>query len=265
VDWFGKATVLALSGKVLAACGAGGVTPDVGTLPPDAGRDGGDGSLDGGHRDGDARLDGGDGSPDAGDGGSGEGFAFAEGSGAHPVYDEWPVRTVDRQQIEEILSSWRLTIDGLVERPTTLTFGELIALPRLDLTMDFHCVEGWSVLDVPWNSVHLSTLLEQVGGALPEATHVNFHTRGGTYNESLPLEVALEPHSMLGYGVGGSTLPLDHGFPLRVHVPRLLAYKSAKYVERVELSTRPLLGYWVRAGYPYDGEVPESRLREGRY
>ncbi len=121
------------------------------------------------------------------------------------------------------------------------------------------------MLDIPWNGVHVSTLLDAVGGALPGATYVNFHTVGGQYNESLPIEVALEPHSMLAYGVGGNTLPLEHGFPLRVHVPRLLAYKSAKYVERVELSDEPLIGFWVRAGYPYDAEVPATRLREGHY
>ena len=197
--------------------------------------------------------------------GPADGFVFRPGPGQGAPFDSWPVRTVDRQDLERILADWRLTIDGMVAQPVTLTFAELVDLPRLDLVMDFHCVEGWSVHDVPWNAVHLSTLLELAGGARPGATHASFHTIGGAYNESLPLEAALEPRSMLAYGVGGSTLPLAHGFPLRVHVPRLLAYKSAKYVERIELTDRPLIGYWVRAGYPYDAPVPAARLREGRY
>ncbi len=63
----------------------------------------------------------------------------------------------------------------------------------------------------------------------------------------------------------GHTLPLKHGFPLRIVIPRLLAYKNAKYVERIELTDKPLSGFWVAAGYSYDGEVPEGRLRPGRY
>lgn len=264
VDWLGKATMLALGGKVLAACAGSPGGPDGGILPLDDG--GSDASTDGG-RDG-GRDGGGDSGRDGGRDGGGDGGDFGFGPGSEDgnvIYDRWPVRTVDRQDIESILGSWRLTVDGMVDHSVTLSFGELVALPRLDLVMDFHCVEGWSVYDVPYNSVHLSTLLGLAGGARPEATHVTFHTLGGTYNESLPIDVALEPHSMLAYGVGGATLPLSHGFPLRVAVPRLLAYKSAKYVERIELTDRPIQGYWVRAGYPYDAPVPESRLREGRY
>lgn len=120
------------------------------------------------------------------------------------------------------------------------------------------------MLDVPWNGVHLSSLLGLVG-ARPAATHVTFHTVGGQYNESLPLDVALEPRTLLAYGAGGNTLPLEHGFPLRAVIPRLLGYKNAKYVHRIELTDRPVEGFWVQAGYPYDGLVPASRLRPGKY
>ena len=75
----------------------------------------------------------------------------------------------------------------------------------------------------------------------------------------------MEPRTILAYGVAGSTLPLDHGFPLRVVVPRLLGYKNAKYVERLELADKPLIGYWVAAGYDLAGLVPQNRLRSGHY
>jgi DMSO/TMAO reductase YedYZ molybdopterin-dependent catalytic subunit len=75
----------------------------------------------------------------------------------------------------------------------------------------------------------------------------------------------MEKNTMLAYGVAGSTLPLDHGFPLRAVVPRLYGYKNAKYVERLELSDKPLIGYWVAAGYDLDGSVPKDRLRKDRY
>jgi DMSO/TMAO reductase YedYZ molybdopterin-dependent catalytic subunit len=75
----------------------------------------------------------------------------------------------------------------------------------------------------------------------------------------------MESGTMLAYGVAGSTLPLDHGFPLRVVVPRLLGYKNAKYAERLELADKPLIGYWVAAGYDLSGLVPQTRLRSGHY
>jgi DMSO/TMAO reductase YedYZ molybdopterin-dependent catalytic subunit len=261
MDWLGKATVLGLSGNWWMGCG--------GSQSSDFLSDAelmGDAATNGLHSDASPRQDAGHPAeigPPATDGGP---WSFQPGPRSHPVYAEWGERTVDRQDLMEILSSWRLSVGGLVvgdERE--LSFEHLMELTRLRLTMDFHCVEGWSVYDVPWTGVHLSTLLELVGGAQPEATHVTFHTIGGRYNESLPLSVALEPHTLLAYGVADSTLPLPHGFPLRLVVPRLLAYKSAKYVERIELTDRPVEGYWVQAGYSYEGLVPEGRLRPGRF
>jgi DMSO/TMAO reductase YedYZ molybdopterin-dependent catalytic subunit len=120
------------------------------------------------------------------------------------------------------------------------------------------------VFDIPWNGVHLGELFD-LAGVQDSATHVNFFTLGGKYNESLPLDVALERNTILAYGVNGSSLPLRHGFPARIVIPRLFGYKSAKYVERIELSDSPIDGFWVERGYPYDGEVPAERLREGKY
>lgn len=152
----------------------------------------------------------------------------------------------------------------MVQSPRVLSFRDLLCLARQDQTTDFHCVEGWSVLDIPWNGIHLSTLFT-LAGPLSTATHVTFHTIGGKYNESLPIDVALEPRTLLAYGVAGSTLPLVRGFPARLVVPRLLGYKSAKYVERIELTDQPIEGFWVAAGYGYDGDVPPERLRPGKY
>jgi DMSO/TMAO reductase YedYZ molybdopterin-dependent catalytic subunit len=193
-----------------------------------------------------------------------KGFSFQPGTGRGGVFAEWPVRTVDTQDLLPILARWRLEIGGLVEEPRSYTFSEIMSLPRLDQVKDFHCVEGWSVYDVPWNGITLSDILRR-SRPTKKATHVNIRTLGGRYNDSLPLSVAMEPRTMLAYGVAGSTLPLDHGFPLRVVVPRLLGYKNAKYVERLELADKPLIGYWVAAGYDLAGLVPQTRLRSGRY
>ena len=145
-----------------------------------------------------------------------------------------------------------------------LSFAELVSLPRQDQITDFHCVEGWSVHDVPWNGIHLSEIVSRVRPH-STATHITFHTIGGRYNESLPLTVALEERTLLAYGIAGATIPLKHGFPLRIVIPRLLGYKNAKYVHRLEFTDEPIEGFWVAAGYPYDGEVPPQRLRDGKY
>jgi DMSO/TMAO reductase YedYZ molybdopterin-dependent catalytic subunit len=88
---------------------------------------------------------------------------------------------------------------------------------------------------------------------------------GGEYSESLPISVAREPRTLLGYGVGGSTLPLAHGFPVRLVVPRLYGYKNAKYLSRIEVTDHAITGYWEQYGYSYAGEVPASLLRTGKY
>ena len=191
-------------------------------------------------------------------------FDFTPSDADTELWDEFVVFTADPQDLDALLADWVLTIDGMVDRPMSFTFQELVAMARLDQVMDFHCVTGWSVQDVTWNGVHMQTLLDAVG-VRSTATHITFHTVNSIYNESLPLEVALEPHTMLAYGVCGATLPLDHGFPLRLVIPRLLGYKNAKYVQRLELTDAPIQAYWEQRGYGYDAEVPPARLREGRY
>ena len=253
LQWLGNGAVLSLGAATLAACGADarntpdmGVHPDGGTtdMPPI-----GDGAAD---------------MPPVGDAPAAGAFPFSPGDQKHKAYASWNIRTVDPQDLQKILSSWILTVDGQVTTKRTYTFAQLTALSRTDQTMDFHCVEGWSVLDVPWNGVHLSEIFKQVQ-PLNSATHVAFHTIGGQYNESLPIKIAKEQRTILGYGVGGKTLPLAHGFPLRVVIPRLLGYKNAKYVTRIELTSKPLYGFWVKGGYSYAGEVPPARLRAGKY
>jgi DMSO/TMAO reductase YedYZ molybdopterin-dependent catalytic subunit len=248
MEWAGATTVLSLS-AFLARCESesGSADPDAATADPD-----------------------GSPAPDAAPGPDGNcpspagGLAFSPGPATGGVLDGWGERTVDPQTLESILASWTLRVDGRVVTPRTFTFADLLCLPRQDQVTDFHCVEGWSILDVPWNGVRLATLLDTVGVATG-ATHVVLYTLGGTYNESLPLDVAREERTLIGLGIAGNTLPLKHGFPLRIVIPRLLGYKNAKYVERITLADAPLEGFWVEAGYPYAGEVPPSRLRPGKY
>jgi DMSO/TMAO reductase YedYZ molybdopterin-dependent catalytic subunit len=239
LEWLGSGVVLGLASPLLKACGAAG---EVRTEQPDPRLETTAPTVDG----------------------TPVGFAFEPGAGDQGIAAGWPERTVDAQDLQSILASWRLRVDGLVEAPGVWSFGELLELPRQDQLTDFHCVEGWTIFDVPWNGLHLSQLARLVQPR-PEATHVTLHTVGGRYNESLPLDVALEPRTLLGYGVEGHTLPFKTGFPLRVVVPRLYGYKNPKYVDRIEFTDRAIEGFWVARGYPYAGEVPPARLRQDRY
>ncbi len=191
-------------------------------------------------------------------------FAFAPSPVEGSLYDNWFGNTVDQQDLVQLLASWQLAVGGLVEQALTLSFAELLQLPRQDQVTDFHCVEGWSVLDVPWNGIHIDRLMELVRPT-SAATHVTFHCFGDVYAESLPLSVSREPRTLLAYGIGGRTLPLTHGFPLRLVVPRLLGYKSAKWVKQIEFTNASEAGYWEQRGYSTEALVPESRLRDGKY
>lgn len=237
--WLGGSAVLALGGDVLAAC-VGENRAQPGARDASTGEAG-------------PRTE----APPAA-------FPFQPSPNDGDIYVHWYENTVDPQNLTAILAGWRLAVDGMVKNPLTLGFADLIGLERQDQITDFHCVEGWSVEDVPWNGIALARLLDL---AAPEASasHLTFHSIGGQYAESLPIGLAREPRTLLGYGVGGSTLPLEHGFPLRLVVPRLLGYKNAKYLERIEVTDHAVTGYWESYGYSYEGEVPADRLRPGKY
>jgi DMSO/TMAO reductase YedYZ molybdopterin-dependent catalytic subunit len=268
LEWLGGAGALSLA-AVAVGCDADPSRPG-GADAPRGGLDAGGGGGDGQGGQDAAAMDPGPPAdtsapqPDAGP----SGIAFAATPDAATTIVPWGENTVDPQDEMDLIANWSLQIDGLVEQPLTFTFAELLALPRQDQVTDFHCVEGWSVYDVPWNGVHMATLFDRVK-PLSGATHVTFHcatgTNGATYDESLPLDICREPKTLLAYGADDRSLPLRHGFPLRVVIPRLLGYKGAKTVTRVELTDQPSDGFWVVRGYPYDAPVPPERLREGKY
>ena len=189
---------------------------------------------------------------------------FLPGGKSQPVFQNWAENTVDPQDVAKIVASWTLTIDGLAAKPRTFTFCELRDLGLVREVMDFHCVEGWDVLDVPWDGLPLGKLIDLVEPQA-DAKYLKITAIDGKYTESLSLDIAREPHSLLGLGVGGDTLPLAHGFPCRIVVPRLMGYKNAKYVQHIELVAADTKGFWEGFGYPSDAPVQASRLREGKY
>jgi len=274
LEWLGSATVLSLSSPLLLRCASGG--GDGGGGPDVAFGDasGSDSRADASGGDGAAfdAAEGREGVPDAGAGPTSDlasacdpGASLEPGwTGAHPVFDKWGERTVDPQDLADLLNAWELRIDGMVASPRTFRLCDLIELGLQTQVTDFHCVEGWSIYDVPWSGLSLGRLLDRVQPAAG-ASYLKIHCQGGTYTESLPVSVAREPRTLLGVGIGGNTLPLKHGFPARVVVPRLFGYKNPKYVTRIELTDTEHVGFWPKFGYTVSGEVQPERLREGKY
>ena len=160
--------------------------------------------------------------------------------------EKWPV--LDLGIVPRIdLGRWRLEVDGAVENPLTLTWREFLALPQVEDVSDFHCVTGWSRMDLRFEGVRLETVLA-LARPRPEASHVMFHAYD-SYKTNVPLEEALKDDVLLVRSVDGAPLPAEHGGPCRVVTPELYAWKGAKWIQRIEVMTRNESGFWERNGY----------------
>jgi len=155
------------------------------------------------------------------------------------------------------LHDWTFSIRGQVDQPRGWSWAELQALPREDVTVDIHCVTKWSKLDTDWAGVSLDTLLEGVETA---AQHVLVYCDGG-YTTNLPLEDVTGGRAWLAYGYDGDPLDPEHGGPVRLLVPHLYFWKSAKWVRGIELRPDDEPGFWEGYGYHNYGDP----WREQRY
>jgi DMSO/TMAO reductase YedYZ molybdopterin-dependent catalytic subunit len=158
-------------------------------------------------------------------------------------------------------SAYTLQVNGLVERPFTLSYTQLAAMPATTVKRDFQCVTGWRVPDVHWTGVRLSELLDRAG-VKPEATALRFVSFDGEYSESLTLAQARRPDVMVAYELEGNPLSSDHGGPARLYVAPMYGYKSCKWLETIELTARVEPGYWEQNGYDVDGWVGHSNGRD---
>jgi DMSO/TMAO reductase YedYZ molybdopterin-dependent catalytic subunit len=166
---------------------------------------------------------------------------------------EFLIRSVeDTQHVD--LKKWRLKIEGLVEKSIALSFDEIQALPKKIQVRNFICVEGWGLDNQKWEGVHLKEILSKVKIS-PKAKFVTFYATGGKFSDSLSIQEALEPDTMLAYGLNGKNLPPENGFPLRLVIPRMYAYKGVKWVEQIVFTEKQEIGYWEKFGYPVDGSV----------
>jgi DMSO/TMAO reductase YedYZ molybdopterin-dependent catalytic subunit len=159
---------------------------------------------------------------------------------------QWPVLDLgDHPDVAR--ERWRLAVDGAVEAPLSLSFEDLLALPQENLEADFHCVTGWSVLDLLWRGPRVETVLALARPRL-DATHLTAHAPDG-YSANLPLEEALKDDVLLAHELEGKPLSRERGGPVRVVTPQLWAWKGAKWVNRLELMPYDRRGYWEIRGY----------------
>ena len=162
--------------------------------------------------------------------------------------------------VANAFADWRLAVDGLIERPLSLSLAQLKALPQRTQITRHDCVEGWSAIG-QWTGVPLGNLL-RAAGLKPEAKFIVFHCAdilsGAKYYESIDLIDALHPQTIVAHALNGEPLPVKNGAPLRMRIERQLGYKQAKYVERIEAvaSLKDIAGgkggYWEdRSGYQW--------------
>jgi DMSO/TMAO reductase YedYZ molybdopterin-dependent catalytic subunit len=142
---------------------------------------------------------------------------------------------------------WTLTLDGLVQNPTTLSWKQFNELPQVEDVSDFHCVTTWSKFDCRWGGVAFTTLFE-LAQPRPEARFVYFTSYDG-YSTNVPLEACLDDDVLIATRFDGAPLPREHGGLARVIIPKLYAWKGAKFVKTITFLEKDKLGFWEVRGY----------------
>jgi len=165
---------------------------------------------------------------------------------------KWPV--LDASGPPEIdLAKWEFEVKGLVTTPAKWTWKEFQSLPRVRVKSDFHCVTRWSRLDNEWEGVAAREILKRAA-VHPEARYVLVHAYDYAWTTNLPLKDFAEEDVLFADTHDGRPLTVEHGGPLRLVVPRLYAWKSAKWVRAIELLSEDQAGYWEELGYHMRGD-----------
>ncbi|MSQ14105.1 MAG: sulfite oxidase-like oxidoreductase [Dehalococcoidia bacterium] len=171
--------------------------------------------------------------------------------GGQFVTDKFPVLTYGPTPKVD-LATFRLRLFGLVEKECELTWQQLLALPKTVMTADFHCVTQWSRLENTWEGVRTEDVVKLIK-LRPEVSYVMVHCYGG-YSTNISLEDFLEENVLFAHRHDGKELPADHGGPLRLVIPQLYGWKSAKWVSGVEFIKDDRPGFWEERGYHMRGD-----------
>jgi DMSO/TMAO reductase YedYZ molybdopterin-dependent catalytic subunit len=170
--------------------------------------------------------------------------------GQHLVRD-WPVLDLGVQP-DIAREAWRLRISGVVENPLVWDWAGFAALPQSRFTSDIHCVTTWSRYDNRWDGVATRDILE-TARPMPEARFVVLHSADG-YTTNLPLEDFAAEDALLAHSWDGAPLSRQHGGPVRLVVPHLYFWKSAKWLRGIDFLTDDGPGYWEVRGYHDRGD-----------
>jgi DMSO/TMAO reductase YedYZ molybdopterin-dependent catalytic subunit len=162
-----------------------------------------------------------------------------------PVLHQGPVPRFDPR-------TWDFRITGLVESPVRLTWDEFTRLPMQQVTADMHCVTRWSRFDVKWEGVPFSEVMK-LASTKSAAKYVMVHAENG-YTANVPLEDLSRPTTLFVLKHNGEPLTADHGYPVRLVVPHLYAWKSVKWVRGIEFLEQDEPGFWEQNGYHIYGD-----------
>jgi DMSO/TMAO reductase YedYZ molybdopterin-dependent catalytic subunit len=159
---------------------------------------------------------------------------------------------------------YRLTVDGAVDNPYTLTFEELEAVGPVERTRNFQCVTGWVVPDVKWKGILLSDLVAKAG---PKGGNhvVELYSSDGVYTDTLAGDQIDLSDVLLAYEIEGTPLPAERGGPVRLVVPEMYGYKSVKWVHRLRITSTVEPGYWEVRGYPINAWINGNAPPESSY
>ncbi len=164
---------------------------------------------------------------------------------------DWPVLDLGIQP-DVTPAKFRLDIDGAVENRVSLTLDELMALPQAESVSDMHCVTQWSRYDNHWKGVAARTLIDLVR-PLHDARHVVFQSHDG-YTTNVRLDQFDQPDAFLVHEWEGEPISRQHGGPVRVLIPRLYLWKSAKWVRQIHFTISDRPGFWEVRGYHNNGD-----------
>lgn len=161
------------------------------------------------------------------------------------------------------MRTWKFTVTGLVDRELSWTWDEFQKLPRVKVFGDFHCVTRWSKLDNLWEGVSTREIMK-LAGVKEEAAFVVAYGYDHGWTTNMPLEHFASKDALLADRHDGEPIPADHGGPLRLIIPQLYAWKSAKWIKGVEFRDTDKAGYWEEGGYHMVGDPwKEERFRWG--
>jgi DMSO/TMAO reductase YedYZ molybdopterin-dependent catalytic subunit len=172
--------------------------------------------------------------------------------------EKWPVLHAGTVPQTD-LATWDLRIFGEVENPVTLSWEEFTALPTREITTDIHCVTRWSRFDTSFKGVHWSEL-EKLVQPKPTARFVVAHAEQD-FTANVPLSPLEDDEALLAYEADGEPLAPEHGWPLRLVIPKRYFWKSAKWLRGIELLDHDEPGFWERLGYHNDADY----RKEERY